>query len=340
MSKVNARIVHHRLTTDDDFKPAPNADFDEFNNWTEFDLADGEIGVNLYRQKAYVNIDGNIKEFYTENNINVGTTPVINGTDNRIFYQSSSKVLQSSDLTFDGVNLGVGLNGASATARLDVKGVGNLGSDVIARFRRASGSDALTISPTGMVATPMGATENRGFTADIDDTGATNNVGIRLDVRGATTTNKAIDIVRGDISFVNGTKIGLTATDVFAFYGATPITRPSNKTAPEALEVLGLVDTATYAVTDTGTAVSFVKPTIYGTRTAPTTTALTISLTGAKIGVVQKVWHNSSTNPETALNTAGGTKVAGDYNVSNLNAIFMEADQDGAGTFTYWIVNY
>ena len=88
MSKVNARIVHHRISTDNDFTPAPNSDFEEFNGWTEFDLADGEIGVNLHREKVYANINGNVKQITTgDGAVTIDTTPIIGGSTGAIFYE-------------------------------------------------------------------------------------------------------------------------------------------------------------------------------------------------------------------------------------------------------------
>ena len=88
MSKVNARIVHHRISTDNDFTPAPNSDFEEFNGWTEFDLADGEIGVNLHREKVYANINGNVKQITTgDGAVTIDTTPILGGSTGAIFYE-------------------------------------------------------------------------------------------------------------------------------------------------------------------------------------------------------------------------------------------------------------
>ena len=88
MSKVNARIVHHRISTDKDFEPAPNSDFEEFNGWTEFDLADGEIGVNLHREKVYANINGNVKQITTgDGTVTIDTTPITGGSTGAIFYE-------------------------------------------------------------------------------------------------------------------------------------------------------------------------------------------------------------------------------------------------------------
>jgi len=88
MSKVNARIVHHRISTDDDFTVAPNTDYEEFNGWTALDLADGEIGVNLFREKIYANINGVVKQITTgDGTVTIDTTPITGGSTGAIFYE-------------------------------------------------------------------------------------------------------------------------------------------------------------------------------------------------------------------------------------------------------------
>ena len=272
----------------------------------------------------------------------VGTTPVINGTDKRIFYQSSSKVSQSSDLTFDGVNLGVGLNGASATARLDVKGVGNLGSDVIAQFNSANSSNYMKVlgngnslitgahhdigkvsnptttlrlnSPESWITMPNGDWLNlmSGFGIA---TWVYSSKSMELDLNGLTIYGAFLKGANADGLTVQGSGLKLS------FYGGTPITKPLNKVAPEVLQDLGLVDTATYAVTNTGSFISFVKPTIYNTNASPATSNVTYNLTDAKIGVVQKLYHNNSTPPTFP---AGSVLVTGNYVPSTLNIIELE----------------
>lgn len=55
MSRVNARILNKVLTTDVDFTLPPNEDYELFEGWDETALAPGEIGINSFRSKAYMN---------------------------------------------------------------------------------------------------------------------------------------------------------------------------------------------------------------------------------------------------------------------------------------------
>lgn len=106
MSKVNARIVHHRISTDNDFTPAPNTDYEEFNGWTALDLADGEIGVNLFREKIYANINGVVKQITTgDGTVTIDTTPITGGTTGAVFYEKVDNTFgQIMGLQYDDVN--------------------------------------------------------------------------------------------------------------------------------------------------------------------------------------------------------------------------------------------
>jgi len=51
------------------------------------------------------------------------------------------------------------------------------------------------------------------------------------------------------------------------------------------------------AATDTGAVINFVKPTIFGSPTTAITANITNDLTNAKLGIVQKIYHNNSSEP-------------------------------------------
>lgn len=54
-----------------------------------------------------------------------------------------------------------------------------------------------------------------------------------------------------------------------------------------------------YTVAATGAVISFANPQIYNTASVPATGNLTSDLTDARIGIVQKIYHNSSIAPST-----------------------------------------
>ena len=89
-----------------------------------------------------------------------------------------------------------------------------------------------------------------------------------------------------------------------------------------------------YATATTGSVVSFAIPQVYNTVASPSTSNITDSLTGAKIGIVQKIYHNHSVAPTFP---AGWVKLGGvPYTMSTLNIIFAEWV---SGTrVEYWIV--
>jgi hypothetical protein len=72
----------------------------------------------------------------------------------------------------------------------------------------------------------------------------------------------------------------------------------------------------------TGSVISFVNSQIYNSVASPSVSNITDDLTGAKIGIVQKIYHNHSVAPTFP---AGWIRMgSGDYVTSVLNVIFCE----------------
>lgn len=86
-------------------------------------------------------------------------------------------------------------------------------------------------------------------------------------------------------------------------------------------------------VEDTGTTISFVRPTIYNSPTMPATGNITSDLTGAKKGITQKIYHNDATVP-TFL--AGWVNLSGIYVPNVLNIIYC--CWAGGSRVEYWII--
>jgi hypothetical protein len=90
------------------------------------------------------------------------------------------------------------------------------------------------------------------------------------------------------------------------------------------VDAKGLVLTITdeYATATTGSVISFATPQVYNTFSSPSTSNLTDDLTGAKIGVVQKIYSNKAVAPTVP---AGWVLIGtGTYTTSVLNIIFAE----------------
>ena len=86
----------------------------------------------------------------------------------------------------------------------------------------------------------------------------------------------------------------------------------------------------------TGTTITFTAGTIYNTPTSAATGDISADTTNAKIGIVQKIYHNHSVAP--TFNPSGWVKLGiGTYTTSTLNVIYAEWV---SGTrVEYWIVN-
>lgn len=89
-----------------------------------------------------------------------------------------------------------------------------------------------------------------------------------------------------------------------------------------------------YAVATTSTAITFDLPKIYYTFGSPTTATLSAIYTGARIGVVQKIYVNHTTDPVVGL--SGWVRIGSGTYVSGKNIIFAEYSE--AGRVEYWIV--
>ena len=87
------------------------------------------------------------------------------------------------------------------------------------------------------------------------------------------------------------------------------------------------------AVAATGTVIAFTASTIYNTPASPATGNITNDLTAAKIGIVQKLYHNHTTAPTFP---AGWVLIGGAYATGEINIIYAEWV---TGTrVEYWII--
>jgi hypothetical protein len=77
-----------------------------------------------------------------------------------------------------------------------------------------------------------------------------------------------------------------------------------------------------YTIPVTGSNIDFATPKIYNSPASPSSSNLTNDLTGASIGVVQKIYSNKAVGP---TYPAGWVKVGtGTYTTGALNIIFVE----------------
>ena len=89
---------------------------------------------------------------------------------------------------------------------------------------------------------------------------------------------------------------------------------------------------ANTTVATTGVDIFFVTPQIYNTSSSPATASITNDLTGANLGVIQKIYHNHSVAPTVP---GGWVLIGGEYVVSDLNIIY--AEWCGSSRVEYWI---
>ena len=88
-----------------------------------------------------------------------------------------------------------------------------------------------------------------------------------------------------------------------------------------------------YTTATTGAVISFVVPQVYNSVASPSSSNITDSLTSAKIGLVQKIYHNHTVAPTFP---AGWVKMGtATYTTSTLNVIF--AEWVSSTRVEYWI---
>ena len=99
--------------------------------------------------------------------------------------------------------------------------------------------------------------------------------------------------------------------------------------------VLDAADVGADAITTatTGAVISFATPQVYNSIASPSSSNLTDNLTGARIGVVQKIYHNAGTAPTVPAGWV--LRGTGSYVTSTLNIIY--AEWSVGTTVEYWI---
>jgi hypothetical protein len=91
--------------------------------------------------------------------------------------------------------------------------------------------------------------------------------------------------------------------------------------------------TAAYRTSQSTGDINFSTPRVYGTDSLPVTGNLTHDLTNARLGFVQKIYHEDSAEP---TYPSGWVKIAGEYVPDELNLIFVEFC--GSGRVEYFIL--
>ena len=111
-----------------------------------------------------------------------------------------------------------------------------------------------------------------------------------------------------------------------------------NKSSPSVTAVKTYIDNGlsskrNNSTQTSGVSISFNIERIYNLPSAPATGAITNDLTGAKIGIVQKIYHNNSSSPSFP---GGWVNIGGTYTNSVLNIIYAEWIE--GSRVEYWII--
>lgn len=101
----------------------------------------------------------------------------------------------------------------------------------------------------------------------------------------------------------------------------------------ENIWILTVTNSSNSAVATTGAVISFATPQIYNSIASPSSSNLTDNLSGARIGIVQKIYHNAGTAPTVPAGWV--RRGTGTYVTSTLNIIY--AEWSVGTTVEYWI---
>jgi hypothetical protein len=186
------------------------------------------------------------------------------------------------------------------------------------------------------IATREWSSDNlQGKTIVVDASITAVNDGMYSNIANATYTDPSPVAGKGYIVFVrNGTatigSVGYSAGNlVYRFFH-------SGSWGTTVYGVSAPINTATanriVPSTSTATEIDFSTIKIFGTPSAPLTANLTNSLTGALVGVIQKIYHNNATAPTVP---AGWILIGGSYATSELNIIYAEFVS--GSRVEYWI---
>lgn len=253
----------------------------------------------------------------------MATTQIIYGglsaqTMSATTYQNLPLGIYGTGLTFNTGNYDLTIDGSNGI--LDTVSLSILASDLtvtggtyntntgIATFTNNTGG---TFNVSGFL-TGLTDTFVTGGTYSAGTITFTNTSGGTFEVSGLTTSSGV-----GGTMVTGGTYSAGTAT----FTNSTGGT----------FNVTGFYD---FPTSKTGTTIHFSAATIFGTYSVPETGNITENLTNSKLGVVQKIYHNSSSSPSVPVTWVllGGTT----YQTNTLNIIYAEWSE--GSRVEYWIV--
>lgn len=275
------------------------------------------------------------------------------GNPGEVQFNDGTNFGADSAFIWDNANKGLGLGAtAQPTNRLLVRAKSNNGNNYGFLFESNLGVPLLRIRDTGELellrqtrfqsnTTP---TSNIGFIFT-DDVAANNRKLVYGGVAGVKhvfRSNSTVDFVTihpasATVAFGHDV-IGNAFIDIrsqSALFSAIQFRVRSNDNLVDYISVRGngVVIQHIYAEQTTGNNIEFIYPRIYNTFSSPATGNITNTLTDAKTGIVQKIYHQDAVPPTfpAEWNLIG----FGDYVTNVMNIIYAEFSE--AGRVEYWI---
>jgi len=150
-----------------------------------------------------------------------------------------------------------------------------------------------------------------------------------LESVGNTTIGNDLAVVGGlNVSQSTNIQGNLSATNLIVVSGVTSNTVSANTISATTYQNLPQTTSANTAT------IHFSSSTIFGSYSSPLSTNITDNLSGSKLGITQKIYHNSGTSPSVPAGWVllGSTT----YQTSVINIIYAEWSEDSR--VEYWIV--
>ena len=147
--------------------------------------------------------------------------------------------------------------------------------------------------------------------------------------------DSAISSIELQIQNISGPTGPSGATGTQGIQGPIGATGSTGSTGPQGIQgATGSTGPQATSEPTTGTVIDFTSLKIWNTPSSPATGNITVNLTGAQLGYIQKIYHNNSSSPTFPSGWVRlGTNT---YTISTLNIIYAEWV---SGTrVEYWIV--
>jgi hypothetical protein len=277
--------------------------------FTEIGTIDGVTPTDL--QDAYDMIIALIPSSEGGGGVQTVTGPTVTGTptDRVVGLPTFQQILNNNR------DLVAGLNFQGTQAGLNNTGTESVNAFGVFSAKFNSGNDVNAL----------------GSSSAVNNTGNNVNAFGKGAARGNTYNNVNLFGQEAEADAENQTVFSKAVSSVSEFLARLSYNNITANRKYELPDISGTISLNTTATT--GAVIAFANPQVYNSIASPSSSNLTDNLTGARIGVVQKIYHNAGTAPTVPAGWV--LRGTGSYVTSTLNIIY--AEWSVGTTVEYWI---